>query len=195
MRMKRILVAIVGVSPLIMNAFSDAAAESASEGSRASAAAVDRGSAAEQCEARLYIGEDGQIIMPQPNLFSCIVAAGTFYKSGRSKLTTQRGSLLPGCMFFDELYYALKSKDGWSVDTRPVRIPATGGRILRHRPIFHDWSIDFELMIDSDELALGLAREVVDAAGRKIGLGDFRPQTKGPFGRFRVDLWQVTDEI
>jgi hypothetical protein len=35
-----------------------------------------------------------------------------------------------------------------------------------------------------------LFREIVDAAGKRIGLGDFRPATKGPFGKFVVTSWE-----
>jgi hypothetical protein len=31
---------------------------------------------------------------------------------------------------------------------------------------------------------------VIDAAGKRVGLGDFRPACKGPFGRFVVTNWQ-----
>jgi hypothetical protein len=36
-----------------------------------------------------------------------------------------------------------------------------------------------------------LVRAVVDDAGKKIGLGDYRPQRKGPFGRFVVRKWEI----
>ncbi len=38
-----------------------------------------------------------------------------------------------------------------------------------------------------------LFREIVDAAGKKIGLGDFRPDRKGPFGKFVVIHWKEKD--
>jgi hypothetical protein len=33
------------------------------------------------------------------------------------------------------------------------------------------------------------ARKLVDDAGKRIGLGDFRPDRKGPFGKFVVSNW------
>jgi hypothetical protein len=33
-------------------------------------------------------------------------------------------------------------------------------------------------------------REIVDAAGKRVGLGDFRPACKGPFGKFVVVQWK-----
>jgi hypothetical protein len=53
--------------------------------------------------------------------------------------------------------------------------------------------VEFEVGLDTVILAPKLLREIVDAAGSRIGLGDFRPATKGPFGRFVVTSW-VEDE-
>lgn len=187
--MKRIKIKISGVSPLLMHAFTDADQINATTGSRASSAAAERDDPKERARRHLYLSADGEtIIMPQPNIFSAIVSAGRFFKNGRSKITTLRSSLIPACVFFDEVEYPLEH-DGWSVDTRAVRIPSTGGRIQRHRPIFHKWSLPFECLLDTEEMSEGLLRQIVDAAGNKVGLGDFRPETKGPFGRFVVTLW------
>lgn len=38
-------------------------------------------------------------------------------------------------------------------------------------------------------ITAALFREIVDAAGKRIGLGDFRPACKGPFGKFTVTSW------
>ena len=83
----------------------------------------------------------------------------------------------------------IQHREPWSVDTRAVRIPSTGGRILCHRPCFYDWRLSFGLAVDTDMLSLVLMREIVDAAGKRIGLGDFRPACKGPFGKFVVVKW------
>jgi hypothetical protein len=193
--MKHIEIKIEGVTPLLMHAFTDADQQAASAGSRVSSAAGDRGTAKEQASEHLYLSADGEtIIMPQPNIFSCIVEAGKFFKNGKSKITTQKTSLIPACVFFNATEYPLEH-DGWSVDTRAVRIPSTGGRIQRHRPIFETWAITFDVDLDTDEMSEKLFREIVDAAGNKIGLGDFRPATKGPFGRFKVIHWTATNPV
>ena len=189
--MKLIEIEVDGVTPMLMHSFTDADQLSASSGSRASSAVQDRGTPAEQAAAHLYVSADGEtVIIPQPNIFSCIVSAGKFFKAGKSKITTQKTSVIPACVFFNDTEYPLKHK-GWAVDTRAVRIPSTGGRIQRHRPIFHVWGFKFSVQLDDSEISIKLFREIIDAAGNKIGLGDFRPETKGPFGRFSVTRWTV----
>lgn len=182
-------VTIEGKTPLICNRFTDAAAMSASSGNRI-AAIGDKGTPKEQAESKLYIGHDGKPCIPQPNLFRCLIDAGTFFKAGKSKVTTQKSSLIPACIEVDGIELPLESKEGWAVDTRAVRIPSTGGRILCHRPSFNDWRLSFTMNVDTDLISPKLVRDIVDAAGKRIGLGDFRPACKGPFGKFVVVQWR-----
>ena len=186
--MKTVNITIEGVSPLLVHRFTDAAQMAATSGTRASIA-TDSESPRDQAELSLYRSEEGVIGIPQPNVFRCIIDAGKFFKAGRSKVTTQKSSLIPACVGIRELFLPLESEGGWKVDTRPVRIPATGGRILRHRPCYDDWRLGFTVDLDDSLIGLKLFREIVDAAGMRIGLGDFRPDTKGPFGKFKITKW------
>jgi hypothetical protein len=190
--LKTIAVTIDGVTPLLCNRFTDQAQMAATNGTRL-AGVGDKGTPHEQAEARLYIGHDGGPMIPQPNLFRCIIDAGKFFKAGKSKITTQKTSLIPACVEIVGLELPIDHREPWAVDTRAVRIPSTGGRILCHRPCFNDWRISFEMNVDTDMLPLKLLREIVDAAGKRIGLGDFRPDCKGPFGKFTVVRWEVAD--
>lgn len=179
---------IEGVTPLLVHRFSDAEAIAATEATRRSKVG-DLGTPREQAEQGLYIGTNGKPIIPQPNLFACIVDAGRFFKMGTSKVTTQKSSIIPACLMIDQLEIPIQHREPWIVDTRPVVIPSTGGRILRHRPKFEDWALDFGMSLDTSIMSEKLLREVVDAAGRMIGLCDYRPARKGPFGRFVVTSW------
>lgn len=187
-----IMIRIEGKTPLICNRFTDAQAQAATSGNRVSTVG-DRGTPREIAESKLYLHDDVPII-PQPNLFRCILDAGKFFKAGKSKVTTLKSSLIPACLQIDELYIPIESKEGWDVDIRPVRIPSTGGRILCYRPMFNDWALDFNCELDTTILSHKLFRDIVDAAGKRIGLGDFRPDCKGPYGRFVVTKWTVTEE-
>jgi hypothetical protein len=186
---KHIDVEIEGVTPLLMNKFTDKAAMAATEGAGARATG-ERGTPLEQATEVLYTDEEGRCVVPQPNIFRSIIDGGIFFKVGRSKITTQKSSLIPAALTIDLLVIPVIHKEPWTVDTRPVRIPATGGRILKHRPCFNDWKLKFPMTLDEGEISEKLMREIVDAAGRKIGVCDFRPQTKGAFGRYVVTSWK-----
>lgn len=184
---------ISGVTALMMNKFFDAAAMAATNGTRGSMTG-DKGSPTEQAERKLYLDEHGVPCIPQPNMFRAIIDAGSFFKAGKSKVTTQKSSLIPSCVTIHGVCLPLRSSAGWRVDERPVRIPSTGGRILAYRPMFDDWNVAFTAEIDLNEISEKLFRQIVDKAGSAIGLGDFRPACKGPFGRFVVTRWVEVEQ-
>jgi hypothetical protein len=188
--MKKINVTVEGKTPLICNRFTEQAQMDATEGTSSSIKG-DRGTPREQAEPKRYVGKDGKTeIIPSPNLFSCIIEAGKFFKNGKSKITTQKTSLIPACVEIDALEIELEHEEPWEVDTRPVRIPSTGGRILCHRPLYNDWKLSFVVNLDHKMMSPKMFREIVDAAGSRVGLGDFRPACKGPYGKFNVVEWK-----
>lgn len=184
-------ITIRGVTPLLCNQFTDAAAESASNGSRGSSAGADRGTPLDTAQSKLYVGLDGKPMIPQPNLLRCLVEGGRFTKVGKAQVTTAKSSMLYGCLDVLGAEVPIIHEQPWRVDTRAVRIPSTGGRILAHRPMFDDWALSFTANLDTTIMGEKLLRQIVDDAGQRIGLGDFRPQCKGPFGRFKVARWDA----
>ncbi len=171
---------IKGLSPLIMNRFTEEAEIAVSSGTRVSMRSKDA-SPREQAEAKCYKDDSGNLFIPGTNIFACIVQAGVFHKVGRSKLTTQKSSLVPAGIQITSLVCPLKCK-GWEVDSRSVVIPSTGGRIMAHRPRVDEWECTFTLDVDKEMFSEKSVRLIVDDAGKKIGLGDFRPSRKGLCG-------------
>jgi len=196
----KITVTIHGISPLLMNRFTEAAEIKVSGGTAVSFHG-DKGTPRAQAEAKRYSDSEGRLYIPGPNIFACLIAAGTFHKAGKSKLTTMKTSLIPAGVIVDDLVCPLTDADGnqikaWEVDSRSVVIPSTGGRIMCHRPRVDDWYLKFTLDVDTTMFSPALVRAVVDDAGKKIGLGDYRPARKGPFGRFVVAHWDAkADEL
>jgi hypothetical protein len=123
---------IEGVSPLLCNRFTEAAQEAVERSSRP-AQTGQRGTPREQAEPRLYLNDNHKPILPGPNLLAAIIESGKFVKSGRSKLTTNKASLVPAGINISELELPLRPGE-WEVDSRPVVMPTTGGRVMCHRP-------------------------------------------------------------
>lgn len=191
----KIEVTIQGLTPLLMNRFTEANEVSVSGGTSVSFRG-DKGTPREQATPKRYADTEGRLYIPGPNVFSCLIAAGTFHKAGKSKLTTMKTSLIPAGLMVDDLVCLLTNEDGepiseWEVDSRSVVIPSTGGRIMAHRPRVDVWCVTFTLDVDTTMFSPNLIRSLVDDAGKKIGLGDYRPARKGPFGRFVVKMWNV----
>lgn len=184
---------IEGYSPLLCNRFTDAAMEAATN--RTSRAHPgDDGTPREIAEGKLYTGcngHKGKPIIPSMNMLACIREGGRYHKHAGSKVTTLKKSLVPACVEIVDDEILIQNKQPWSVDIRAVVNPKTGGRFGCARPRFDDWKLKFGIALDSGTFPEKLLRSVVDDAGQKVGLGDFRPDRKGPFGKFKVTHWKV----
>jgi len=76
----------------------------------------------------------------------------------------------------------------YEVDARPVVIQKA--RIVRYRPRFDKWELDFTLRLHDDQLPTEVIKEILDYAGLYVGIGDFRPGKGGKFGKFMVTRFE-----
>ena len=59
-------------------------------------------------------------------------------------------------------------------------------RVLRTRAKFDDWAITFTVEVDEELVDRQQLTTWLDIAGRRLGLGDWRPQKSGHYGRFET---------
>ena len=185
--MKTVEVAIEGVTPLLMNRFTEDNEVKVSAGVSGTTVG-NKGTPREQAAKTAYMDTNGMLYVPGPNVFRSIIEAGKYHKAGKSKVTTQKSSMVPAGISIRELVLPLETKL-FEVDSRSVVIPSTGGRIMKHRARLDEWKLTFTLDIDDSMFCLSFVRQLVDDAGRRVGLGDYRPDRKGPFGKFAVIRW------
>ena len=188
----KISVTIKGTTPLIMNRFTEENEVSVTGGTSA-VQIGDKGTPRIQAEKKRYADKEGNLYIPGPNIFACLINAGKFHKVGKSKVTTQKSSLIPAGITVEEIVVPMSNGNGgtpvWEVDSRSVVIPSTGGRIMCHRPRVDEWGAKFSLDVDTEMFQPSFVRKLMDDAGKKVGLCDYRPERKGPFGRFVVTGW------
>ena len=182
--MKRVQVEIRGITPLLIHRFN----EDSERSRKTRRVEVNDRDPREEATKNAYIAKDGTFY------FNAFAITGSMGNAGSShKSTGSRKSLrfvVPSAvrMLTDAvtiLNGAGPAKD-FEVDSRPVTIPATKGRIMRHRPRFDQWGAKFEISVDDELLSLDMAHRLLNEAGQSIGIGDFRPEKRGPFGTFRV---------
>lgn len=75
--------------------------------------------------------------------------------------------------------------DAGFVDRRRATVQRQG--VMRTRPIFRRWALEFTAMVDDKIVNVEAVREATEYAGMRVGLLDFRPR----FGRFQVVSWRV----
>jgi len=81
-------------------------------------------------------------------------------------------------------------KDKWEVFSILAVNPTTKGKNVLHRPMFKNWSINFEVVFDNETIEVPVMKEIFEIAGRTVGVGDWRPAKKGRFGKFQVVEWK-----
>jgi len=171
---------ITSLTPLIVNRFHEAAAEEATSGTHGR---KEYPAPHEDAASRLYTNEHSPFY-PAENIRQSMIAAASRHKIGRRAATTD----VAAGVYVSPFEIPLVGE--WHVDSRAVVIKATGGRILRHRPMFDEWNMEFDVQIDTDLVGERLIRDILTDAGRLVGIGDFRPAKKGPYGRFALVSWE-----
>lgn len=152
--------------------------------------------------------ENGPIGMPQEMLFSCSVAGGRNVKNGKKQISTLKTTTLPDFMTIQEFFIPLTyqgkpvTDQNWIADRRRGRLD-NGVAICITRPKFPAGT-EFEFTVEYDETKAdeSVIKALVTTSGSSQGIGSFRPNCKGPFGRFRikdkvldgVEGWEVIDD-
>lgn len=177
---KKISATIQGLSPLLMHAFPMVPIE-----------AFEKKTIAEQAEYAAYRipiknGSKGELCIPGICVQRALVNGAT-YSKGKGRASLQKAAA--ACLLATPEHLGLGRAD-YDIDSRPVVVPATKGRVMRHRPRIDEWKVSFDLEYDDTLLSAKQVRQIVDDTGRNVGLLDFRPEKKGPFGRFVVINWQ-----
>ena len=142
----------------------------------------------EQAEEHAYRSEslDNNLCIPATNLLRALIsgAAGTLV-GGKGKKTYAK--VLAAGLFIEQPELDLGVKN-FILFSTPVVIKATGGRVLRHRARLNEWAAEGTLNYDEKAIPIEALKKIFLDTGAMIGLMDFRPEKKGPFGRFTVEF-------
>ena len=173
---------IIGISPLLQNNPADFIGKV--EGSDL-AAGKETYDDAEEAKRRLYLTPDGEYCHPSEAFTKAMVKAVGGKKFGKMFAT----SAIKGIVFITEPHSLIESESGgkakYTIDRRPVVVGKA--RILRCRPCFSKWSMRVAFEVDTAILQPAQVKESLALAGRIIGIGDYRPEKGGGYGRFRVE--------
>ena len=154
----------------------------------------------EVAQAKAYTTHDGLPMVPGEVLMAALIAAGQYVKlDGKRQMSTAKATLLPGFLSLEDAYLPLlHPKTGkpatWEVDMRQGRNPNGGEAVCLIRPRYDEWCFEATCELDTQQLSEKVFRELFDLAGSRCGIGDFRPQRKGIFGRFKVGCWEALEE-
>jgi len=175
--MKKYKVEIIGITPLLMNkpeqyGFDEQWVEKkASEDWE------------KEALKKLYVDSEGVLYQPSTHLDRALIEAGKKIKvKGQGKATYSK---LFGSMVSVEEFEIVHKKQKYEIYKSLVVIPSTKGRIMRYRPMLKEWVLEFHIEAE-DEIPADVIKEALEIAGKYVGIGDWRPEKKGKFGKFQV---------
>lgn len=141
----------------------------------------------EQAEISSYrIPGSKELYIPGVAVQRALVKAAA-YSKGKGRASLQK--VTAACLMVLPEYIGLGT-DKFIVDSRPVVVPATKGRIMRHRPRLDQWKGSFGLEWDETLMKESEVKRIVEDMGKRVGLLEFRPACNGPYGRCKVIKWE-----
>lgn len=180
-RQKEINVTIQGTSPLLFNRFRDASIEGKSK----------RKAGAEQeqvVEDKLYFDGNNKICTPSTHIIGSLInASKNFQIKGKGKSTYSK--LVGSSVEVEEELITHKNQK-WIPYTISAVNPMTRGRMMVTRPRMDNWELSFKLILKDEGISLETIKEILDYAGIYVGIGDWRPEKKGKFGKFIVTKFE-----
>jgi|SRR5882762_9408135 len=190
--MKLIDVEIRGITPLLIHRFQ----ESTEASRQTRGTMVQDRDPREEATRAAYIAADGTYYFSAFSIPAAMGNAGSNHKMKGSRKTLRY--IVPSAVRVTTDVITILNGAGpathFEVDARPVTIPATKGRIMRYRPRFNIWGAKFSLSLEDTMLTIESAQQLLEEAGKTIGIGDFRPEKRGPFGTFRVISFQESPD-
>lgn len=177
-------VSIQGVCPIMFHRWN---CESVASKSAAKKGSAEKKS--DDVESYVYRDEKGEISIPGEYLRGAIIHAAKFQQDPRSPRKSAMDLFKAAIISLTELA-SLGSKDWDYLDKRRVVIQRNG--VTRSRPAMKEgWKAKFILMVNLPEyIDAQLLNSTIQAAGKLIGLADFRPS----YGRFVVTKFEVLED-
>jgi hypothetical protein len=137
----------------------------------------------------LYFDDQDGPYLPGPNVKAALVGAAKIQKLGsafkRAVLVLDdrcpleySGPRTPEALFADSRF----------VDARSVVVGTS--RLMRYRPKFSGWTAKVQIMFSPEMIEEADIIRAAENAGLFVGVGDYRPEKGGSFGRFAVEVIQ-----
>ena len=144
------------------------------------------------CQTSLWLDSTGAPTIPPGAIRAVIETGARKLKQGPQ---VREGMIVMEVESFDydrDQYGTTVEKLGKSVQFTTA-VVVQRSRILRTRARFDDWTCTFIVDADDELMDATQLGSWLDIAGRRIGLGDWRPEKSGDYGRFETASIEALD--
>ena len=146
-----------------------------------------------ECRRSLWLDEGGAPAIPATAVRAAIEAGARRRKQGPQV----RGGLvvLETVFEYDREKYGATQQEIGNKAQYTVPVVVNRSRVSRTRAKFDPpWSCTVTVDVDGELIDRDQLLEWLEIAGRQVGLGDWRPEKSGVFGRFNVELFEEVAE-
>jgi hypothetical protein len=182
---ERILVPIIGTSPLIVHRFGEKARREMLDNMQGRKTPKTAKDPQADYDAAFYRFKDKGYGMPVIAFKAATVGGARFF-SGVTMTALRQFVFFRGEPGLDG--QGLARIDGEPRMREDVVRVGSGGADLRYRPEFPEWSTILEVIYVTSAITRGSVLSLIDAGGMGVGVGEWRPEKKGDFGTYRVDV-------
>jgi len=139
---------------------------------------------------RLHITEDGRVFIPPLAFKNCLDSAAKYLGKqipGKGKAPYTK-HFVSGVLVMDPLILPLTKAE---VHGEWRHVPADGvpggsRRVMKCFPTISKWEGELEIQVLDDTVTKEVLEEHLIQGGLFVGLGSFRPQNRGVYGRFKL---------
>lgn len=146
---------------------------------------------------RLHYDEKGMVFIPPMAFKNCLSSAAKYLKKKipGSGAATYTKKFEAGIMVVAPMPLGIHKDDVPYID---LFLPAdgirgSGKRVEKRFPVINDWSGEVIFHILEDQIPKDIFEEHLSEAGKFIGIGFFRPEKNGYWGRFGVEAIKWKD--
>jgi hypothetical protein len=192
--MKKFNVKIVGVTPYLQHRIDDQKLEEW-EKNRKFIIERDDIAKADLDRALFYSHSDEQgFFIPSEHIRGSLINGSKNNKSKVGGATRSMKSIVAGMFFvYPEKIRSLDAS-AMVIDKRSAVNRNIKARIICIRPKWEQWSASFQIWVDNDTITKETVRQILENAGRYVGIGSFRPEHNGMFGRFEIESFELAKE-
>ena len=143
---------------------------------------------------RMHVTEDGFVYIPAMAIKNSLAAAGKWLGRsipGKGKSTYAK-RLEAGVMVIEDVKLNIRVENvkGNKLFVPSDGIRGSGKRVFKTFPLIPSWEGVVEFTILDDIVTKEVFKEHLEQAGMFIGIGCFRPQSNGTFGRYTIEKFE-----
>ena len=181
---ERLLVPIVGTSPLVVHRFSEKAKRQMLDAMQGRKSPKEPKDPQAEYEAAFYKFKDGGTGFPCIAFKAATIGGARFY-SGVTMTALKQFMFFQGEPGVEG--QKLVRIEGEPKLREDVVTVGRNGTDLRYRPEFAEWSTTLDVIYVTSALTRGSVLSLIDAGGLGVGIGEWRAERNGDFGGYKID--------